>query len=440
MSAFDTTEIVSSLKNSRAMHERASRVLVGGVNSPVRSFRRVGGHPILATKGEGAFIVDVDGRRYVDLVMSYGPHFFGHAFGPIVRAQQAALENSSAFGMTSEGEIQWAELLLKRFPHFSKVRMMSTGTEACATAIRLARAKAKRDVIVKFAGHYHGHVDSLLVDSGSGVATLSHQAVADSAGLPQALIELSRVLPFNDLGACEKLFLKEGHQIAGVIIEPVMGNMGVVPPDPEFLKGLRALCTQHGAALILDEVMTGLRVDRNSAQGRYGVVPDLCCLGKIVGGGSALSALVGKTEWMDLLAPLGPVYQAGTLSGNPVGVAAGLAMLAAIDENSPYDRLEILGAKLETVLMDLGEKRGIPIRVERVGSMISVFFRKERVRNAQDARAVDEARFNKFFWLCVQEGIMLPPSPFEAYFLSTAHELVFESHLVPALRRVFEKL
>ncbi len=426
--------------HSSRLHERASKVLVGGVNSPVRSFKRVGGKPILVSKGAGPWIFDVDGKRYVDFVMSYGPHLFGHAYSPVVVAQQKALENSSAFGMTSEAEIEWAEALLKHFPHFSKVRAMSSGTEACATAIRLARGKSGRDLIVKFAGHYHGHVDSLLVDSGSGVATLSSAAIADSAGLPEGLTKLSRVLPFNDLAAARKLFASEGSLIAGVILEPIMGNMGVVPPDQDFLLGLRKLCDEHGSTLIWDEVMTGLRVHVGSAQGRYQIVPDLCCLGKIVGGGSALSALIGKQEWMDKLAPLGPVYQAGTLSGNPIGTSAGLAMLRAISAEGPYERLEILGSKLEAFLSELAHGKKIPLRVERVGSMVSVYFRTQPVRNAADARDMDEKKFNQFFWLCIEQGLMLPPSPFEAWFLSTEHVGVYESHIQPAFRRVFEAL
>jgi glutamate-1-semialdehyde 2,1-aminomutase len=432
---------MASLEKSRSLHERALKSLVGGVNSPVRSFRRVGGKPILAKGGEGAWLTDVDGNRYVDLVMSYGPHLFGHARKEIVEAASFALRNSSCLGMTSEGEIEWAELVLKRLPGAEKVRAMSTGTEACMTAVRLARGITGRDMVVKFSGHYHGHVDSLMVDAGSGVATLSEEVAPDSKGLPKALTDLARVANFNDLASVEAVFQADGPRIAAVILEPVMGNMGVVPPKLEFLQGLRQLCTKNGALLIFDEVMTGLRVHRFSAQGRYGVQPDLTCLGKVVGGGLPLSALAGPARHMDQLAPLGGVYQAGTLSGNPVAIAAGIAMLKLIDAEDPYSKVEEAGRRLEAAACDAAAAAKVALRVERVGSMMSCFFRDAPVANAADCRAVDEKRFNAFFAAMLEEGFMLPPSPFEAFFLAVPHAELgkdeFEGRITKVFRRAF---
>jgi glutamate-1-semialdehyde 2,1-aminomutase len=412
---------MKSFPISKALHERALKSLVGGVNSPVRSFKRVGGQPILAAKAEGPYLWDVDGNRYLDVVMSYGPHLFGHQREEIHAACKEALKKSTCLGMTGESEIEWAELLLKRLPGAEKVRAMSTGTEACATAIRLARGITGRDLVVKFTGHYHGHVDSLLVAAGSGVATLSQEAVPECAGIPKALSSLARVAEFNDEAGVEAIFQLEGKQIAAVILEPIMGNMGVVPPKPAFLKKLRELCTRDGALLIFDEVMTGLRVHRHSAQGRYGIQPDLTTLGKIVGGGLPLSALAGPAKFMDQLAPLGPVYQAGTLSGNPLSVAAGIAMMKLIDAQDPYARLEEVGSRWEEIAMSCAAKAGVPLRVERVGSMMSCFFRKEAVETEAHTRAIDEKAFNAFFWGLIDAGLMMPPSPFEAYFLAIPH-------------------
>ena len=430
------------LEKSAQLFERAKKSLVGGVNSPVRSFRRVGGSPILATHGLGPHLWDVDGRRYVDFVMSYGPHLFGHAHPAITAAVTEAIAGSACLGLTSEGEIEWAESVLKRLPGAEKVRAVSTGTEACSTAIRLARGYTGRNVIVKCAGHYHGHVDSLLVDGGSGLATLSSSAVPDSKGLPEALTNLSRVIEFNNAASAEKLFASDGASIAALILEPIMGNMGVVPPSVPFLKKLRELCTQHGALLIFDEVMTGLRVHKLSAQGRYGIQPDLTCLGKVVGGGLPLAAVAGPAKIMDTLAPLGPVYQAGTLSGNPVSIAAGLAMLKLIDTEEPYALLEAIGSQMEELVAECAAGAKIPLRIERVGSMISFYFREGPVRNSNDCRAVDEKRFNAFFWGMIEAGYMLPPSPFEACFLSTAHQSLLKEKdaFAKSLKEIFGKL
>ncbi len=426
-----------SYEKSQLLHSRAIKSLVGGVNSPVRSFKRVGGKPLLAEKAAGAFLWDVDGNRYVDFVMSYGPHLFGHSPEPIKMALKKVCEGSPCYGMTSEGEIEWAELLLKRLPGAEKVRALSTGTEACMTAIRLARGITGRDLVVKFSGHYHGHVDSLMVDAGSGIATLSSEAAPDSKGLPRALVDLARVAEFNNLESVAQIFAKDGNSIACVILEPVMGNMGVVAPDPAFLRGLREICTRHGALLIFDEVMTGLRVHSRSAQGRYGITPDLTCLGKIVGGGLPLSALAGPAKFMDQLAPLGGVYQAGTLSGNPVSIAAGLAMLKWIDQEDPYARLEEVGQRLERAFLEAASRRKREISVSRVGSMISVYFRKDPVRNANDCRAVDEAAFNRYFHGMLEAGCLLPPSPFEAYFLASVHADLSKDDLEGRIEKAF---
>ncbi len=424
---------------SKAAFERALKTLVGGVNSPVRSFRRVGGTPLFMTRGEGAHLWDLDGNKYLDFVMSYGPHLLGHAHPLISERVIAAVKNSPCFGFSSEEEILWAEEMVSVFGRPLMVRAMSSGTEATMTAIRLARGLTERDLILKFSGHYHGHVDSLLVDAGSGVATLSEVAVPECAGVPKSLAALARVAPFNDAQSVKDIFAHEGKKIAAIIVEPVMGNMGVIPPEPGFLKVLRDLCTNHGSFLIFDEVMTGFRVHERSSQGLYDVEPDLSCFGKIVGGGMPLSALVGKPELMQGLAPLGPVYQAGTLSGNPASIAAGRAMLGLIKEENPYPRLEKISHRLQTIMESAAKTHGVDVNVRRVGSMLSVFFRKDETRNASDARDVDLIRFNKYFRALLNEGILIPPSPFEAYFVSTAHEAALaDPGFEESMNRVFK--
>jgi len=429
-------------EKSKVLFERAKKTLVGGVNSPVRSFKRVGGQAIFASRGDGPYIFDADNNQYIDFVMSYGPHLFGHAHPTLIHAVQESLKNSFCLGMSSEKEIEWAELFLEKVPHAEKVRAVSTGTEATQTAIRLARGVTGRQLIVKYAGHYHGHVDSLLVDSGSGLATLqAKNIVADSKGLAEALIQSSRVLPFNDLNALEELFKSEGTLIAGVILEPIMGNMGVVPPKTEYLKRLRELCTQYSALLIFDEVMTGFRVGPQSAQGLYSIKPDLSCFGKIVGGGLPLAALCGPAKYMDQLAPLGGVYQAGTLSGNPVSISAGIAMLKLLKTENPYEALETLGADVEAIYYEVAAKNHVKIRVERVGSMFSIYFREKAVHNANDCRDISEGQFNQYFWSMLDEGIMLPPSPFEACFLATVHKTAFkEKAFSEKLNKVFQRV
>jgi glutamate-1-semialdehyde 2,1-aminomutase len=342
--------------------------------------------------------------------------------------------------MTSPAEIEWAELLLKQLPSANKVRAMSSGTEACTTAIRLARGYTGRNIIVKCSGHYHGHVDSLMVDAGSGLATLSDEVCADSAGIPSELVRLVKVIPFNDSLHLEKVFEEFGSQIAAFIMEPVMGNMGVVAPNINFLKKARELTQQYKSLLIFDEVMTGFRVSQQSAQGRFDIKPDLTTLGKIVGGGAALSALAGKKEIMDHLAPLGNVYQAGTLSGNPISISAGMAMMKKIEKQNPYPELEELGAFLESLIINCAKKNQIKLSVGRVGSMLSVFFRTEAPKNALETRDINEPLFKKFFWALIEEGILIPPSPFEAYFLSYAHLEIPKKTWEEKMDHVFKKI
>lgn len=422
-----------------AWNQLAQKVFVGGVNSPVRSFKRVGGNPIIAKSAKGAFIVDVEGKKYLDLVMSYGPHLFGHHYEPILAALSENIQNGLCFGMTSEKEILWGEKLLSFLPANWKVRALSSGTEACMSAIRLARGHTDREIIVKCSGHYHGHVDSLLFDAGSGVASLSEDAEPDSAGLPKALAEVLKVIPFNNVQALQKVFDDFGAQIAAIIFEPVMGNMGVVLPEKEFLEKARELTQKHKALLIFDEVMTGFRVAKNSSHGRFGVTPDILCFGKIVGGGLPLAALAAPKEILETLAPIGKVYQAGTLSGNPLAVSAGFVMLSEIERVNPYPELEKLGQELEDVIKNAATKKGIEVSVLRCGSMLSTHFRKDAPKNAADTRDIDYEMFNRYFWKAIERGIMLPPSPFEAYFLSMAH-LPVKGQLLETMDKVFGDL
>jgi glutamate-1-semialdehyde 2,1-aminomutase len=432
----------TNFSKSAELNEKAKKVLVGGVNSPVRSFKRVGRHPIFAVKGQGARLMDADGNSYLDFVMSYGPHLFGHARKEIIEAVNCAMAGSSCFGMTHEAEIEWAELFLKRVPGAEKVRALSSGTEACLTAVRLARGHTQRPIMVKFAGNYHGHVDSLLMSAGSGVATLAHQqsSVPECAGIPVELAQSTRVLKYNDVPGLRKLFKETGPKIAGVILEPIVGNMGVIPPKLEFLKALREECTKSGALLIFDEVMTGLRVHKESAQGLFGVRPDLSTFGKIVGGGLPLAALCGPAKIMDSLAPLGPVYQAGTLSGNPVAIAAGIAMMKLIDKMDPYEKLEKLSSHMERVFLESAEKAKVPVVVNRVGSMISPFFVSRPVENDEDALAGNMEQFVRFFWSSVKHGWMFAPSPFEAAFLSYTHDEVLEDSFRATSEKIFAEI
>ena len=403
---------------SRKLWERSQKRIPGGVNSPVRAFRAVGGEPFFVARARGARIWDVDGNEYIDYVMSWGPLILGHAHPRVVEAVTAAARNGTSYGIPSPLEVRLAELVADRIPSVERVRMVNSGTEATMSAIRLARGATGRAKIVKFIGCYHGHVDSLLVQAGSGVATL---ATPDSAGVPASFTQETIAVGFNDLGAVRLAFDRFPGQIGAVIVEPVGGNAGVLLPAPGFLAGLRDITRQAGAVLIFDEVMTGFRVARGGAQELYGVRPDLTCLGKILGGGLPVGAFGGPAELMDQLAPLGPVYQAGTLSGNPLAMAAGIATLEALDAPGVYQEVERAAARLADGLEQAAAAHGIPHRLNRVGSMFSLFFTDQPVADFRSAAASDRARFARFFHGMLDRGVYLAPSPFEAGFVSLAH-------------------
>ncbi|MEZ4317343.1 MAG: glutamate-1-semialdehyde 2,1-aminomutase [Myxococcota bacterium] len=399
---------------SARMLERALAVIPGGVNSPVRAFNAVGGSPPFIHRGEGPEIIDEDGHRYLDLVGSWGALLLGHANQAVLGATMAAAAKGSSFGAPTEAEVLLAEAIVERVPSIEKVRLCSSGTEATMHALRLARGFTGRDKIIKLDGCYHGAHDSVLVQAGSGVATF---ALPGSPGVPEAVAANTLVAPFNDLDAVEELLEQHGDDVAALILEPITGNIGVIPPADGYLQGLRDLCTSHGVVLIFDEVMTGFRVHKGCAQALYGVTPDLTTLGKIVGGGYPLAAFGGKAEIMNHLAPLGPVYQAGTLSGNPVAVAAGLATLSLLDD-AVYDRLERLGRALEKAIQPSLNYHGCSMH--RVGSMFTIFFRAQAPQNYDDVKECDLEAFSRFFLAALNTGVYLPPSQFEAAFLSAA--------------------
>jgi glutamate-1-semialdehyde 2,1-aminomutase len=393
------------------LYRRALDLIPGGVNSPVRAMRAVGvDEPLFVRSGEGAYIEDVDGNRYLDWVMSWGPLLFGHADPATVEAVRDAAERGTSFGAATEAEVELAAAIVDAVPSVEKVRLVSSGTEAAMSALRLARAFTVRDRVLKFAGCYHGHADALLASAGSGVATLG---LPSSPGIPAATTAHTIVCPYNDLDAAAAGVAQYGEGLAAVIVEPIAGNMGVVPPEPDFLEGLRALCDASGALLVFDEVISGFRVARGGAQELYGVAPDLTILGKVVGGGLPLAAFGGRAEIMDRLAPGGDVYQAGTLSGNPLATAAGLAVLERLDD-SVYEELERRGARLEAGLAAYG-------RVQRVGAMATLFLTDAPVRNFDDAQRCDTERYGELFRHLLARGIYVAPSQFEAVFLSLAH-------------------
>jgi glutamate-1-semialdehyde 2,1-aminomutase len=397
---------------SEAWFERAQALIPGGVNSPVRAFRSVGGVPRFISRGEGSRIFDVDGNSYIDYVGSWGPLLLGHRAASVIDALREALETGTSFGAPTTGEVELAELIARMVPSIEMVRLVNSGTEATMSALRVARGFTGRDLTIKFEGCYHGHVDSLLVKAGSGMATLG---IADTAGVPTAFAGTTIALPYNSIAAVEQAFATRGDQIAAVIVEPVVGNMGCVPPAPGFLEALRELTTRHGAVLIFDEVMTGFRVALGGAQQRYGISPDLTTLGKIIGGGLPMAAYGGRADIMKKVAPLGPVYQAGTLSGNPLAVAAGLATLRYLLAHPElYDTLEVRGAQL-TASAPPG------ITVNRVGSMFTFFFTNGPVTDWESAKRSDTACFGRFFHFMLDRGVYMAPSQFEAGFISAAH-------------------
>jgi glutamate-1-semialdehyde 2,1-aminomutase len=402
---------------SRSLFERARAVIPGGVNSPVRAFRAVGGEPIFIARAEGARVYGADGAEYVDYIGSWGPAILGHAHPDVVAAIRDVVGRGISFGAPTELEVRFAETVRAMYPSLAKLRCVSSGTEATMSAIRVARGFTRRDTIVKFEGCYHGHADHLLVKAGSGLATFG---VPDSAGVPEGTARTTLTLPFNDAAALRETFAARGGEIAAVIVEPVVGNMGCVPPEPGFLEAILELCKAHGALSIFDEVMTGSRLARGGAQERFGLTPDMTTLGKVIGGGMPLAAYGGREDVMGVIAPLGPVYQAGTLSGNPVAVTAGLATIAHLVP-ALYDELERLGARLEAGLRDAAARAGVPACVQRVGSMITLFFTEGPVRAWPDAAKSDTKRFASWHKGLLERGIYWPPSQFEAAFLSGAH-------------------
>jgi glutamate-1-semialdehyde 2,1-aminomutase len=403
---------------SRKIFARALKKIPGGVNSPVRAWKAVGGIPRFIERGKGSQIFDVDGNKYVDFVGSWGPLILGHANPKILRAVAQRAARGTTFGAPTAGEVELAELVSQRFPSIEKLRLVSSGTEATMSAIRVARAFTRRSKLIKFDGCYHGHADGLLVKAGSGVATLG---LPDSPGVPASFARETLTARYNDSQSVHKLFGRYGKEIAAVIVEPICGNMGVIVPEPGFLPALREITQRHGALLIFDEVITGFRVALGGAQQVFKINPDLTCLGKVLGGGLPLAAFGGRRGIMDLLAPVGPVYQAGTLSGNPLAVAAGLATVRLLSRPGTYEALESKGQRLADGLHDVVRKYSIKAAVNRFGSMLTLFFGVERVSNPDQARRCDRQQFARFFHGMLKRGIYLPPAPFEAWFVSLAH-------------------
>jgi glutamate-1-semialdehyde 2,1-aminomutase len=423
--------------NSRHLWAEANKLLVGGVNSPVRAFKGVGGHPFFVKSGSGARILDVDGNEIIDYVLSWGPLVLGHAHPAVVEAVCKAMHDGASFGIPTEAEVRLAEKLVEHVPSMEKVRLVNSGTEATMSAIRLARGYTGRDLVVKMEGCYHGHVDSLLVKAGSGLTTFG---TPTSPGVPEAYAKCTLTMPYNDLEAARAMFAEHGEHIACVILEPVPGNMGCILPEEGYLPGLRALTADHGALLIFDEVMSGFRVSLGGAQARYGVAPDLTTLGKVIGGGLPVGAYGGRAEIMNLLSPEGPVYQAGTLSGNPLATAAGLATLRALEDEGLFGIMEKKLQMLSEGFESIAREAGIPIYQTQAGSMACLFFHEGPVRNYAEACQSDTERFAKFFWGMLDRGVYFAPSQFEACFISSAHGGAEISRTLDAAREVFKSL
>lgn len=404
-------------EKSTALYAEAIEVIPGGVNSPVRAFKAVGGRPLFMERGEGPYLFDVDGNRYLDLVGSWGPLIFGHADPSVLGAILTAASHGTSFGASTEAEVRFAQDIVAAVPGVEKVRLVSSGTEATMSFIRAARGFTGRTKIIKFEGCYHGHSDALLAKAGSGLATFG---LPDSAGVPTQVTSATITLPFNDLNAVRAVFETEGSDIAAVVLEPVVGNMGCVPPNSGFLEGLRELTTQHEALLLFDEVMTGFRLAYGGAQERFGITPDLTAMGKIIGGGLPLAAYGGRAEIMDVIAPVGPVYQAGTLSGNPLAVAAGRAMLKRLRDTPPYTYLEEQGTSLAESLRASATAAGVSVTINQLGSMLTVFFTDQPVTDYTSAKTSDAAKYAIFFNALLERGVYLPPSQFEAAFLNAA--------------------
>lgn len=417
---------------------RKARTLIpGGVNSPVRAFRDVDRHPLLINGGRGALITDLQGKTYIDYVLGFGPMILGHSRPEIAKKTADALQNGTCFGAPTEIEIKMAETICRAIPTMEMVRMVNSGTEATLAAIRLARGYTKRDKILKFEGCYHGHGDSLLIKGGSGLATFG---VPSSAGVPFDFARHTLVAPYNDLEAVRRIAKKQGRQIAAIIVEPVAGNMGVVPPQKGFLEGLRKLCTAYGIVLIFDEVITGFRLSYGGAQKYFGIKPDLTCLGKIIGGGVPCGAYGGRRKIMSQIAPTGPVYQAGTMAGNALAMAGGMAALQTLKRENPYGALRKKTNRLVKALLEEAEKNGVPLTINTAESMFTLFFSKKKVTNYKEAKSADTKKYARFFALMLDEGIYFPPSQFEACFLSTAHTDAMINKTISAARKAFRKL
>ena len=422
---------------SEQLFAEALKYIPGGVNSPVRAFRAVGGQPFFVNKAKGARVWDVDGNKYIDYVGTWGPAILGHAHPKIIKAVRAAAQNGTSFGIPNPFEVTLAKMICSWVPSVQKVRMCNSGTEACMSAIRLARGFTNRDKIIKFDGCYHGHADSLLVKAGSGALTFGNP---DSAGVPAAFTQHTIVLPYNDCEAVKAAFAANPNQIAGIIVEPVPGNAGLYLPKPDYLEFLREITKANGALLLFDEVMTGFRLAKGGAQERFGITPDLTCFGKVIGAGLPVGAFGGRAEIMDCLAPVGPVYQAGTLSGNPLAMAAGIAALEELVASDAYTKLEQLGAALEAGMKDAAKSAGVPVQFNRCGSMFCGYFTSEPVHNVADAMKSDRERFKKYFHGLLAEGVYIAPSQFEAGFMSTAHSAEDIAKTVKAAAKVMKSM
>jgi glutamate-1-semialdehyde 2,1-aminomutase len=424
----------ASRARSEALFARARKVMVGGVSSPVRAFKAVGGTPLFISRGRGSKIWSADGARYTDYVCSWGPLIAGHAHPKVIKAVSTALTRGTSFGAPSENELKLAEKICACVPSIERVRFVSSGTEATMSALRLARAYTRRDKLLKFDGCYHGHSDAFLTNAGSGLATLD---VPSSAGVPSAAAAETVTVPYNDVEALGSAFAAHKGEIAAVIVEPVAGNMGVVPPKSGFLEAVRRLCTDEGSLLIFDEVITGFRLSLGGAQALLGVRPDITCLGKVIGGGFPVGAYGGAEALMRMVAPEGPVYQAGTLSGNPVAMAAGLATISLLERGGSYRRLDSASAKLERGLREEAERARVAVTTNRVGSMLGVFFSRREVTNFEEAKRADRGLYAKFHRSMLDEGVYLPPSAFETLFVSTAHTEADLDATIRASRKAF---